>query len=108
MKTILFLQFIFIFNLFLFTKTLDNHTLSNYEDIRITNLTGIFEPDFDEKIVKGSLNFTFHSKVSGSKIILDSRYINISSVFDIDLSEQLDFQYGEEELLGIPIIIKKE
>ena len=107
MKTNIVLQFFFIFNLFLLVKTLDNHTLSNYQNITITNLTGIFDLDFNEKIVKGSLNFTFHSKVNGSNIILDSRFLDISSIYDIKKSEQLKFEYGEEvEYLGIPIIIK--
>ena len=109
MKTNIILQFIFIFNLFLFAKTLDNHTLSNYKNITITNLTGIFELDFDEKIVRGSLNYTFHSNEAGSNIILDSRFLNISSVYNINQSESLEFKYGEKDQnLGTPIIIKCE
>ena len=107
MKTNIIFHFIFIFNLFLLTKTLDNHTLSNYKDITITNLTGIFDVDFDEKIVKGSLNYTFHSNVNGSNIILDSRFLDISSVYNINQSEILKFEYGEKDKnLGTPIIIK--
>ena len=48
---------IFIFQLFLFSNSIDNSTLSNYKDIIITNLTGVLEPDFHGKIVNGNLNF---------------------------------------------------
>ena len=109
MKINIFLQFIFLFSLFLFAKTLDNHTLSNYETIKMTNLTGIFDIDFNEKIVKGSLNYTFHSDDKGSNITLDSRSLKIGSVYNINQSKALEFSYGEkDEKLGTPIIIKCE
>lgn len=39
-----------------FSKTKDTSTLSNYEDIELTSLTGIFTPDFENQIIKGNLN----------------------------------------------------
>ena len=96
------------FLLFQIIKSKDNHTLSNYEDITLTNLTGIFYPDFDAKIVKGNLNYTFHSNVEGSSIILDTFHLNIIAIHEIDQGNmtKLDFSFGEtDEKLGTPLNI---
>ena len=87
-------------------KSLDNTTLSNYKDITLTNLTGIFEPVFERKIMKGNLTYTFTANVKGSTIILDTKYLNIISI----KSEGKDLHYifGEEnERYGLPLIISK-
>ncbi len=88
-------------------KSLDNTTLSNYKDITLTDLTGIFEPDFDQKILKGDLTYTFRAQVNGSEIILDTRYLNIISIKSEGID--LDYQFGDEnEYYGTPLIISKE
>ena len=102
---------IFIFQLFLFSNSLDNSTLSNYKDIIITNLTGVLEPDFQGKIVNGNLNFEFLSQKNGSEIILDTKYLNIISISklnsSLDIENKLEFKYGNEDKnLGKPLIIK--
>ena len=58
--------------LFFFVNSLDNSTLSNYKDVQLINLEGIFVPNFEKKIVEGDLNYTFLPIVNGSQIILDS------------------------------------
>ena len=101
-------QIIIIITLFLHAISLDNSTLSNYKDITITNLTGIFTPDFEKKIVTGDLNFTLHSNVKGSKIIFDSYYLEISSVTD-EKQNKINFTQGEtDENLGTPLIMNYE
>ena len=104
------IQLIFIFEILFFVNSLDNHTLSNYKDITITNLTGIFELDFNLKIVKSDLNFTFHSNTKGTNIILDSRYLNIISIKELgEETKDLKHSFGQtDKNLGTPIIIEKE
>ena len=91
----------------LFCKTIDTTTLSNYEDIVLTNLTGIFTPDFDNKIIKGNLNYTFTALKSGKEILLDARYLKIISISKD--GESIQFKYGEPDpLYGPPLVIPCE
>jgi len=104
------LNFISLLSLILFTISLDNHTLSNYKDITLTNLTGIIHPDFDEKIVEADFEYTFKANNEGKNIILDSKYLNIISIFEISPEQKnLSFYYGEKDkILGTPLIIERE
>jgi aminopeptidase N len=104
------IQLIFIFEILFLVNSLDNHTLSNYKDITITNLSGIFEIDFNLKIVKSDLNYTFHSNVKGTNITLDSRHLNIISIKELgEETKELKHSFGEtDKNLGTPIIIEKE
>ena len=104
------IHLIFIFDILFFVDSLDNHTLSNYKDITITNFTGIFDLDFDLKIVKYDLNFTFHSNIKGSNIFLDSRHLNILSIKELgEETKNLTYKFGETDInLGTPIIIEKD
>ena len=93
--------------LFLSVSSLD--TLSNYLDITLIELTGIFEPDFINKIVKGDLIYNFKSNVNGNQIILDSKKLNVISVSNIDNSKNYNFKYGEEDnIYGTSLIIDHE
>ena len=40
----------------------------------------LFPANFEDKIVNGDLNYTFHANVNGSYIILDSLNLNITSI----------------------------
>ena len=103
-----FIRAIILFLFITLVKSLDNSTLSNYEEITLTNLTGVFEPIFEEKIVAGDLTYTFIAKVDGSKIILDTKYLSIKSITDIDNGEALTYTSGEkDENLGVSLIITK-
>ena len=111
MKTKLLFQLIFLLSLLLLSKSLDNHTLSNYETITVTNLEGTFQPDFDSKIVSGNLTYTFQAKEDGNQIVLDSFYLEIESIFKVIEPEpkQLGFSFGEtDEKLGTPLNIECE
>ena len=111
MKTKLLFQLIFLLSLLLLSKSLDNHTLSNYETITVTNLEGTFQPDFDSKTVSGNLTYTFQAKEDGNQIVLDSFYLEIESIFKVIEPEpkKLEFSFGEtDEKLGTPLNIECE
>ena len=93
--------------LLLLVNSLDNTTLSNYKTIRLVNLEGVFEPDFEQKILKGDLAYTFIAQEDGSEIILDTRNLNITSIKCED--NDLEYKFDEEnESYGIPLVITKE
>ena len=110
MKRKFWIQIFSLLSLFLLSNSLDNHTLSNYKDITLTNLTGLFYPDFDTKIVLGNLTYTFHANQDGKKIILDSKYLNIIVIYEISPeNKELNFNFGEKDKnLGIPLEIDCE
>lgn len=109
MKKELILNLILIFQIFIIIKSKDNHTLSNYLDITLINLSGIFYPDFEEKIVNGNLNYTFKANVDGESIILDTMNLNIISIKRIkeeNEEEEIEFSLGDlDEKLGQKLII---
>ena len=65
------IQFLLIFTIFSLINSLDNSTLSNYEDIPLNMLSGDFKIDFENKIVHGNLSYRFTPKKDGNKIILN-------------------------------------
>ena len=97
---------IFISTLLFGVKSLDESTLSNYDKIKLTYLNGIFEPDFQEKIVKGDLIYKFESIDDGDEIILDTKFLNIISITDDKTKDKIKWDFGEEdENLGKPLKI---
>ena len=104
------LDILILLSLILITNSLDNHTLSNYKDITITNLTGVIYPDFETKLVNRNITYTFEAKTNGEKIKLDSKYLNIISISEISPEQKnLTFSFGQEdEKLGTPLIIDRE
>ena len=105
MKVNYIIQLVNFVILFLFANALDNSTLSNYKNVQLINLTGIFVPNFEDKIVSGDLNYTFHASVNGSYIILDSLNLNITSITN-QTGGAIKYQYGkEDENLGVPLNI---
>ena len=109
MKSNCMFQIIIILSLLLlFIKTKDNSTLSNYEDIKLTKLSGVFVPDFERKILNGSLTYTFSPKKTGNKIILDTKYLDIISITTTDSKENISYKLDEENTdknLGVPLVI---
>ena len=98
-----------IINILLFyCNCLDNSTLSNYKDIVLAELTGVFTPDFDKEIINGTLNYTFTALKNGSEILLDARYLEINSIkkYEENETKELEFKYGEpHKLYGRPLVI---
>ena len=91
--------------LFFFVNSLDNSTFSNYKDVQLINLEGIFVPNFEKKIVEGDLNYTFLPIVDGSQIILDSLNLEIISITN-EFGNSIKYEYGEkDENLGLPLNI---
>ena len=100
------MHFVFYLCLISLISSLDNLTQSNYENITIDHIEGIFEPDFTTKILTGELNYTFKAKTSGDKILLDTNYINIEKIINQTNNAEITYQNGiKEEILGQQIII---
>ena len=94
--------------LILYSQCLDNSTLSNYKDIELKELKGIFIIDFDKEIIHGALNYTFLAKTNGTSIYLDARNLNIISITKKEDSgiKELDYNYGSpHHLYGKPLVI---
>ena len=94
----------------IFASETDLLTLSNYYTVSLSNLTGVFDIDFDNKLVNGELTYNFTCLSGDSQIILDTKNLKIESVTKIDkdgLEQKVEFDYGEEdENLGKPLIIE--
>ena len=103
MKKIFFIQI--LLTIITKIKSLDNSTLSNYIQVPLQNLSGIFEPDFATKTVNGNLTYTFLPNTDGSTIILDTKNLQILSIKTE--SKSLEFSFGKtDKNLGTPLIIK--
>ena len=101
-------QLLILISLLFNVESLDNNTLSNYKDIPITNLTGIFKPNFENEIVEGNLTFYFKPHIKGSQIILDTKNLEIKSINDSN-GTPINYRFGNENKnLGIPLIIEYE
>ena len=109
MKSIIFYYIFCLSFIFISSEREDICTLSNYENITLVELSGLFEPDFENKIVKGDLIYNFTSNVNGNQIILDSKNLNIISISNIDNTKNFNFKFGEEDKnYGTPLIIDYE
>ena len=105
MKYICSIQLIIISLLIFSIKSLDPSTQSNYNNVTLIRLKGLFTPDFEEEIIQGELNLTFQSNINGSEIILDTKYLEIISIED-ELKKPINYSFGEfDENLGTPLII---
>ena len=104
MKYICSIQLIIISLLIFSIKSLDPSTQSNYNNVTLIRLKGLFTPDLEE-IIQGELNLTFQSNINGSEIILDTKYLEIISIED-ELKKPINYSFGEfDENLGTPLII---
>ena len=91
-----YIQIITIFSLLFLTNSLDNSTLSNYQTIKLVHLSGIFEPDFKEKIVYGNLTYNFTANLEGEEIKLDTKNLEILKV-TYETGEELNYTFDESE-----------
>ena len=89
-------QIIAIFSLLFLTNSLDNSTLSNYQIITLDHLSGIFEPNFKEKIVYGNLTYNFTANLEGEEIKLDTKNLEIFKVTN-EAEEELNYTFDESE-----------
>ena len=89
----------------------DPLSLSNFDTVPITNLNGVFDIDFENKLVRGDLHYFFSATEEGSEIRLDTKNLNIEKKKKIVGEEEsvLEINLGEEdENLGTPLIIPYE
>ena len=84
----------------------DSHTLSNYQDITITNSHLNLKVDFENKILEGFVTHDFIKKADTNVLVLDSKYLEIDSITD-GKGNKLNYDFGEfDELLGTAVKIK--
>lgn len=83
---------------------LDEHTLSNYYDVKTTHLHLDIAVSFDEKKISGTAIHTIENINGVDKIVFDTKALNILNV-TID-GEPTQFWMEEfDELLGTPLVV---
>ncbi|MCB9197085.1 MAG: M1 family metallopeptidase [Flavobacteriales bacterium] len=83
----------------------DEHTLSNYFDVRTTHLHLDIEVIFDNKQIVGKVTHNIENINGADKIIFDTKALNIKEV-TLNGGEPTTFEMGEvDELLGTPLIV---
>ena len=88
------------------SSAIDSHTLSNYQDVTITNSHLNLKVDFENKILKGFVTHDFIKKTDTNILVLDSKYLEIDSVTD-GKGNKLNYELGKfDELLGTAVKIQ--
>ena len=101
------LNIIVSLNFFLYIKSLDISTLSNYQNIKIIQLDGILEVDFNNKLIIGDITFIFKGLKNGTEIILDTNYLKINSIIESKTKKEIPYKFGKRiDYLGTPLIIE--
>ena len=114
MKTYFLIMIMIVTISSIFAASSEDLSLSNYDLLNIANLTGVFDIDFDKKLVHGDLNyfFTLNRDNSGElEIILDTNNLNITNVSKLnengELGPKLEFSLGElDPIRGKALTIK--
>ena len=84
---------------------IDVHTLSNYKEVPISHTHLDIEVNFENKCVSGIVTHTIDNSKKQSKVILDTKNLEIKDV-TLDDGEKTTFSFGEnDELLGLPLVI---
>ena len=79
---------------------MDMHTLSNYQDLPISNTHLELYVNFQEKKLKGSVTHQFDKNRKVDLLKLDTKYLKIDSIQDGN-GNSLEYSFGEfDELLG--------
>ena len=87
-------------------KNVDNHTLSNYSQIRVSHVHLDLTVDFSQKELTGFAALSFQKQTETNTLVLDTKYLLIDRVEDQN-EHKLDFNYLEtDELLGTPLSIQ--
>ncbi len=85
--------------------TLDQHTLSNYMDVRTKHLHLDIEVDFENKQITGSVTHTIENLTGADQIVFDTKGLNILNV-KLNGEENTEFTMGDyDELLGTPLFV---
>lgn len=81
-------------------KIMDEHTLSNYNQVATTHLNLDLTVDFNTKTISGIAKHSIENKTGANKIIFDSKYLVIEKVV-LNEAEETEFNLREfDELLG--------
>ncbi|OLL25450.1 Leukotriene A-4 hydrolase [Neolecta irregularis DAH-3] len=83
---------------------IDISTLSNYPDVRTVNLDLVLDISFERKVLFGSVEHTFEVKHDIDEIVLDTSYLDITSIAND--GKPLKFEVKpRQEPLGSPLVI---
>ena len=89
------------------TNNMDIHSFSKPEEAVITHLKWNANVSFEKKIIAATAEFTIKTSNIASKIILDTKNLNIISVKESSTDTELTYSLGEEkEYLGRPLVIE--
>ncbi len=108
------LQFLFIslfINLITTTQvkaSVDPHTLSNIDDVKVSHMSLDLTADFEKKRLSGSITYSLNWQKKASKLVLDSSNINIGSVTARCNNQWKPAEYtkqSKDEILGEAIHI---
>lgn len=81
-------------------KIMDEHTLSNYNQVATTHLDLDLTVDFNTKTISGIAKHSIENKTGANKITFDSKYLVIEKVV-LNEAEETEFNLREfDELLG--------
>ncbi|MCB9189317.1 MAG: M1 family metallopeptidase [Flavobacteriales bacterium] len=87
-------------------SVLDEHTLSNYFDVKTTHLHLDIAVSFEEKKIKGSVTHTLENVNGVNEVIFDTKALNILGV-TTDGGNPANYEMGEyDELLGTPLKVE--
>lgn len=82
------------------TKVIDEHTLSNYNEVASKHIDLDLEVNFETKSISGIVTHTIENKTNANKIIFDSKYLNIEKII-LNGSEIATYNLAPlDELLG--------
>lgn len=82
---------------------LDEHTLSNYYDVKTTHLHLDIAVSFEDKKIKGSVTHTLENVNGVNEVIFDTKALNILGV-TVDGGNPAQYEMGAyDELLGTPL-----
>ncbi len=86
-------------------NTIDQHTLSNYLEVRTKHLHLDIEVDFENKRIFGTVTHTIENITSAEQVVFDTKGLNILNV-KLNGEENTEFTMGDyDELLGTPLFV---
>ena len=88
------------------TKVIDEHTLSNYNEVASKHIDLDLEVNFETKSISGKVTHTIENKTNSDKIVFDSKYLTIEKVMLNDTETATYSLAPLDELLGSALEVK--
>jgi leukotriene-A4 hydrolase len=84
----------------------DNHSFANFDEVIVTHLQLDLSTDFSKKILSGNVTLNLKNKKKATKLVLDSRDLNIQKITLDAQKIPAEFSLGNEvKFLGRPLTI---